>query len=50
VRRTIGTCAINLSIYKNPGDDLDRDFQPVVSFCLALQYPRGAFVGARAQH
>jgi tripartite-type tricarboxylate transporter receptor subunit TctC len=27
---TIGTCAINLAIYKETGYDLDRDFQPVV--------------------
>jgi tripartite-type tricarboxylate transporter receptor subunit TctC len=27
---TIGTCAINLSIYRNPGYDLERDFRPVV--------------------
>lgn len=27
---TIGTCAINLSIYKDPGYDLERDFRPVV--------------------
>jgi tripartite-type tricarboxylate transporter receptor subunit TctC len=30
VECTIGTCAINLSIYKNPGYDLERDFRPVV--------------------
>ncbi|HEU5284461.1 MAG TPA: tripartite tricarboxylate transporter substrate-binding protein, partial [Burkholderiales bacterium] len=27
---TIGTCAINLSIYKDPGYDPQRDFRPVV--------------------
>jgi tripartite-type tricarboxylate transporter receptor subunit TctC len=27
---TIGTCAINLSIYRNTGYDLERDFRPVV--------------------
>ncbi len=27
---TIGTCAINLSIYRNLGYDLERDFRPVV--------------------
>jgi tripartite-type tricarboxylate transporter receptor subunit TctC len=32
VQCTIGTCAINQSLYKNPGYDLDRDFQPVVLF------------------
>jgi len=26
---TIGTCAINVSLYKNPGYDLGRDFAPV---------------------
>jgi tripartite-type tricarboxylate transporter receptor subunit TctC len=30
VECTIGTCAINLVIYKDTGFDLDRDFQPVV--------------------
>lgn len=30
VQCTIGTCAINLAIYKHTGYDLDRDFQPVV--------------------
>jgi tripartite-type tricarboxylate transporter receptor subunit TctC len=30
VECTIGTCAINLAIYKNPGYDLERDFTPVV--------------------
>ena len=30
VQCTIGTCAINLAIYKSTGYDLDRDFQPVV--------------------
>lgn len=29
VECTIGTCAINLAIYKNTGYDLERDFQPV---------------------
>ncbi|MEQ1879943.1 MAG: tripartite tricarboxylate transporter substrate binding protein [Burkholderiales bacterium] len=32
VQCTIGTCAINLAIYKNVGYDLDRDFQPIVLF------------------
>ncbi|HEU5282278.1 MAG TPA: tripartite tricarboxylate transporter substrate-binding protein, partial [Burkholderiales bacterium] len=27
---TIGTCAINASIYANPGYDVERDFAPVV--------------------
>ena len=30
VECTIGTCAINLAIYRNPGYDLERDFTPVV--------------------
>ncbi|MGH8679739.1 MAG: Bug family tripartite tricarboxylate transporter substrate binding protein [Burkholderiales bacterium] len=32
VECTIGTCAINLSIYKGLHYDLERDFQPVVLF------------------
>lgn len=32
VECTIGTCAINLSIYKGLSFDLERDFQPVVLF------------------
>jgi tripartite-type tricarboxylate transporter receptor subunit TctC len=32
VQCTIGTCAINLAIYKSVGYDLERDFQPVVLY------------------
>jgi tripartite-type tricarboxylate transporter receptor subunit TctC len=30
VECTIGTCAINLAIYKNTGYNLERDFEPIV--------------------
>ena len=34
VQCTIGTCAINLSVYKSTGYDLERDFQPVILFAF----------------